>query len=111
MFDSNGYVDLIARYLEALGYGTGARARRCALQILNDLRVRHGGEIDVSTLLRAAREQAALAESLSERPLPPEEPVRMPPQSFRYGGRGSTRDLVSHAGRNERKGGPITVTR
>lgn len=111
MFDSNGYVDLIARYLEALGFGTGARARRRALQILNDLRGGQEGEVDVSTLLRAAREHAALAASLNERPLPPEEPVRMPPQSFRYGGRSKARDLMSPAGRGEREGGPVTVVR
>ena len=102
MFESTGSIDLVVSYLEALGMGSGARARRRALQLLNDYRARSpDGEVDTASLLRAAREQVLLTDSLVERSLPPEIPARMPPQTFRYGGRSGARDLSSQTGRHD----------
>lgn len=89
MNEPNSAVDVLASYIEALGVASGARARRRALQLLNEYRAgsEGGGEVRLADLLRLARIQAVATESLAERPLPSEIPTKMPPQTFRYGGR------------------------
>lgn len=113
MNESSNSVDVLADYLEALGVASGARARRRAFQLLNEYRAGSGGggEARLADLLRLARMQAVVTESLAERPLPSEMPTKMPPQTFRYGGRPRSHEVLSVTDRAPADGPVRAATR